>query len=123
MKIKSLDSVTLVVKNVARAQRFYHEVLDLPIVKNATETTLQIGKQQLVLITPDETGLHAQSRHAGSTEMMLTTKDPLEQTLAHLTNYAVEIVDGPTNINVANGPATALWLRDPDHNLIKLINY
>ncbi|WP_252192357.1 VOC family protein [Secundilactobacillus kimchicus] len=122
VNIKSIDSITIVVTDIARAIRFYHEVFDLPMV-NGSKTTLQVGgKQQLQFVTPDTAGLHSHGA-PGNSELALATKDPLAKTLAHLTNYAVEIDDGPVAYQGATGPATALWLRDPDHNLIKLVCY
>ncbi|WP_288531937.1 VOC family protein [uncultured Secundilactobacillus sp.] len=122
MNIKSIDSITIIVSDIARAVRFYHEVFDLPLV-NGSKTTLQVGgKQQLQFVTPAATGIHI-SEEPGNSELALATKDPLAKTLAHLTNYAVEIDDGPVPYQGATGPATALWLRDPDHNLIKLVCY
>ena len=122
MNIKAVDSITLVVADVARAMRFYHEVFDLPIVKTA-DNALMAGKQELLFVTPEAAGIHAETFAAGTTELALATKDPLDKTLAHLTNYAVEIADGPIEYVGANGSATALWLRDYDQNLIKLVIY
>ncbi|WP_345946546.1 VOC family protein [Secundilactobacillus kimchicus] len=42
VNIKSIDSITIVVTDIARAIRFYHEVFDLPMV-NGSKTTLQVG--------------------------------------------------------------------------------
>lgn len=64
MNIKSIDSITIVVTDIARAIRFYHEVFDLPMV-NGSKTTLQVGgKQQLQFVTPDTAGSTVMERRA-----------------------------------------------------------
>lgn len=123
MNIKNIESITIPVTDVARAMRFYHEVFDLAQLDGVADQLKVGGKQLLQFVTPAATGLHADTIVVGSAELTLATKDALDKTLAHLTNYAVEIDDGPIPYQGATGEATALWLRDPDHNLIKLICY
>nr|WP_203649975.1 VOC family protein [Secundilactobacillus yichangensis] len=124
MNIKDIDSLTLTVSDVNHAMRFYHEVFDLPIIKNAKQPSLRLGHHRLEFrTTADQTTITAHVVTPGSAELALETHDPLENTLSHLTNYAVEIADGPVPYEGAKGSATALWVRDPDQNLIKIITY
>ncbi|WP_225364827.1 VOC family protein [Secundilactobacillus silagincola] len=124
LNIKDIDSLTLTVSDVNHAMRFYHEVFDLPIIKNAKQPTLQLGHHRLTFRTPnDKDVITAHVVTPGSAELALETHDALEDTLSHLTNYAVEIADGPVPYEGAKGSATALWVRDPDQNLIKIITY
>lgn len=124
LNIKDIDSLTLTVSDVQHAIRFYHEVFDLPIIKDATLPSVQLGHHRLEFqTTENHHEITAATIAAGSAEIALETHDALEDTLAHLTNYAVEIDDGPVDYQGAKGPATALWVRDPDHNLIKIVTY
>ncbi len=125
LNIKDIDSITLTVTDINRSIRFYHEVFDLPIVKNAPRPTVHLAHRDLEFQTEAEAAQHlaAKSVAAGSAELAFETHDDLENTLAHLTNYAVEIDDGPVDYQGAKGKGTALWVRDPDHNLIKIITY
>lgn len=124
MNIKDIDSITLTVSDLQHSIRFYHEVFDLPIIKDAEQPSVKLGQHQLIFQTPDAHGqIAASTITPGSAELAFETHDDLEDTLAHLTNYAVEIDDGPIDYLGAKGTATALWVRDPDHNLIKIITY
>lgn len=124
MNIKDIDSLTLTVSDINHAVRFYHEVFDLPIIKNTDQPSLWLGHHRLEFRTPsDDNVITAHVVTPGSAELALETHDPLENTLSHLTNYAVEIADGPVSYEGAKGSATALWVRDPDQNLIKIITY
>lgn len=124
LNIKDIDSLTLTVSDVEHAMRFYHEVFDLPIIKNAKQPSLRLGHHRLEFRTVnDEDAITAHVVTPGSAELALETHDDLENTLSHLTNYAVEIADGPVSYEGAKGAATALWVRDPDQNLIKIITY
>ncbi|WP_225360216.1 VOC family protein [Secundilactobacillus mixtipabuli] len=124
LNIKDIDSLTLTVSDINHAVRFYHEVFDLPIIKNADQPSLRLGHHRLEFRTAeDQAAITAAVVAPGSAELALETHDPLENTLSHLTNYAVEIADGPVPYVGAKGPATALWVRDPDQNLIKIITY
>ncbi|GAX04158.1 glyoxalase [Secundilactobacillus pentosiphilus] len=124
MNIKDIDSLTLTVSDVERAMRFYHEVFDLPIIKDAKQPSLLLGHHHLEFRTVnDKDVITAHVVTPGSAELALETHDDLENTLSHLTNYAVEIADGPVPYEGAKGAATALWVRDPDQNLIKIITY
>ncbi|MTV82101.1 VOC family protein [Lactobacillus sp. CRM56-3] len=124
MNIKDIDSLTLTVSDIQHSIRFYHEVFDLPIIKNATRPSVQLGHRRLEFQTTDDhSEISAKTIVPGSAELAFETHDPLENTLSHLTNYAVEIDDGPIDYQGAKGPATALWVRDPDHNLIKIVTY
>ncbi|WP_439958907.1 VOC family protein [Secundilactobacillus silagei] len=124
LNIKDIDSLTLTVTDINHSVRFYHEVFDLPIIKDAKRPSLRLGHHRLEFRTKDDGAkIAAHVVTPGSAEIALETHDPLENTLSHLTNYAVEIDNGPIPYEGAKGVATALWVRDPDHNLIKIITY
>ena len=124
MNIKDVDSITITVSNINQSIRFYHEVFDLPIIKDSTRPAVRLGHHRLEFQTATEPNtIAAKTVAVGTAELAFETHDPLANTLAHLTNYAVEIDDGPVDYDGAKGQATALWVRDPDHNLIKIITY
>lgn len=124
MNIKDIDSITLTVSDINRAVRFYHEVFDLPIINDFDRPAVRLGHHRLEFETPtDKPEISASTVALGTADLAFSTKDNLEATLSHLTNYAVEIDDGPIDYTGAQGDATALWVRDPDHNLIKIVTY
>ena len=52
MKIKRLDHIVLTVSDLAQAERFYHEVFDMPVIKDQTTEdviTLRCGHQLIRL--------------------------------------------------------------------------
>lgn len=59
----------------------------------------------------------------GAADFAIIATDPLANILSHLTNYAVEIVDGPVTKQGALGPMTSVYVRDPDENLIEIGKY
>ena len=52
MKIKRLDHIVLTVSDLAQAERFYHEVFDMPVIKDQTTEdviTLRCGHCVLII--------------------------------------------------------------------------
>lgn len=125
MNIRNIDHITLTVSDEERSVRWYHEVFDLPIVEfDNGRRGVKLGKQKINFQQSDAPHLPV-AKHplAGSADFAIIATDPLANILSHLTNYAVEIVDGPLPKQGALGPMTSVYVRDPDENLIEIGKY
>jgi len=125
MNIRNIDHITLTVSDEERSVRWYHEVFDLPIIEFGDgRRGVKLGKQKINFQQADAPHLPV-AKHplAGSADFAIIATDPLANILSHLTNYAVEIVDGPLPKEGALGPMTSVYVRDPDENLIEIGKY
>lgn len=125
MNIRDIDHITLTVKDIERSVRWYHEVFDLPIIEfDDGRRGVKVGKQKINFQVADIPHLPA-AKHPtiGGADFAFIATDPLANILSHLTNYAVEIVDGPLPKTGAQGPMTSVYVRDPDENLIEIGKY
>lgn len=96
MRVQDIDHIDLTVDDLEQAMRFYHEVLDLPILfEGKTSMIFQLGKQKLVCKTPADDNLHAMNPTVGSTTFSILAKDSLATIEKHLANYFIDIVAGP----------------------------
>ena len=95
MKIKRLDHIVLTVSDLAQAERFYHEVFDMPVIKDQT------------------------------TEDVITLRcgHKMSDIENHLKSYFVNIVAGPMTKLGSEGEMTSIYLRDYDQNLIEISTY
>jgi len=125
MNIRDIDHVTLTVSDIERSIRWYHEVFDLPIIEfDDGRQAVQVGKQKLNFQVATAPHLPvAKHPTVGAADFAFIATDPLANILSHLTNYAVEIIDGPVPKTGAQGPMTSVYVRDPDENLIEIAKY
>ncbi|WP_056966090.1 VOC family protein [Apilactobacillus ozensis] len=124
MKIKDIDHITIAVENLERCMRFYHEVLDLPIVNQDTKSILlQIGKQKIKLVLRSQNELTPDKETASSASFCVIAKDSLKDIQSHLANYGVNIVDGPKLVHGSNGEMNSIHITDPEGNLIEICEY
>ncbi len=49
MNIREIDHITLTVADVARSERFYHEVFDMPILTDAPYPGVRAGSSESIL--------------------------------------------------------------------------
>ncbi|XIF19550.1 MAG: hypothetical protein AJITA_00206 [Acetilactobacillus jinshanensis] len=122
MRVRDIDHLTITVKDLDRTMRFYHEVLDLPVVSFTKKLlTVQLGHQKLEFRQADM-NYNPNIPHAtpGASAFCITDKDSLTYTKEHLANYGVKVVRGPVEVRGSNGPMRALWILDPDSNLIEI---
>lgn len=127
MKMRRIDHVVLPVRDLEVSRRFYHEVFDMPILdqqSNNDVVTLRCGHQLIRLVKADaRRPLQAHDPRVGSAALCLVAGDPVESIVHHLRSYLVDLVAGPEEAFGAEGKYTALYLRDPDQNLIELALY
>ena len=111
MKIKRLDHIVLTVSDLAQAERFYHEVFDMPVIKDQTTEdviTLRCGHQLIRLRKAD---------------ICIVSGDKMSDIENHLKSYFVNIVAGPMTKMGSEGEMTSIYLRDYDQNLIEISTY
>ncbi|QMU08118.1 VOC family protein [Levilactobacillus suantsaii] len=125
MNIRDIDHITLTVSDLERSIRWYHEVLDLPVIEfDDGRRGVKVGKQKINFQVTDHPKLPvAKHPTVGAADFAIIATDSLANILSHLTNYAVEIVDGPLPKSGALGPMTSIYVRDPDENLIEIGKY
>ncbi|USS85704.1 VOC family protein [Fructilactobacillus myrtifloralis] len=124
MRVRDVDQVVVTVDELEAALRFYHEVLDLPLLKETADQLLfQLGKQTLVCQLPSISGLTAAQPTAGSTAFSILAKDSLATIQAHLANYFIDIVAGPIERQTAKHQVRSLFIQDPAGNLLEIKEY
>lgn len=125
MNVRDIDHITLTVTNLDHTMRFYHEVLDLPVVSFTKDLlVVQLGHQKVEF---RKAGNQYDPAIANPTPcasaFTITVKDSLTYLKEHLANYGVTVVKGPVKTRGADGPMISLYIYDPDKNLIEVSSY
>ena len=127
MKIKRLDHVVLTVSNLPKAERFYHEVFDMPVIEeqsNDEVITLRFGHQLLRLRQQESNEtLQAANPSLGAADFSIVAGDKLEDIQNHLKSYFIPVVAGPVEKMGAEGKMTSIFIHDLDKNLIEISVY
>ncbi len=125
MKIDRLDHFVLTVASIEASCAFYAKVLGMDVVEFAGgRKALSFGAQKINLHQKGAE-FEPKARHpgTGSGDFCLISAEPLDQVVAHLKTYGVQIEDGIIARTGATGPIRSLYLRDPDGNLIEISEY
>ncbi|EKK20601.1 biphenyl-2, 3-diol 1, 2-dioxygenase III-related protein [Fructilactobacillus florum 8D] len=121
MRVHDIAQLQIHVRDLETTLQFYHEVLDLPVlVANQHEICFQLGKQRLHCQLIDPQKLGPAHPTCGAAFFSILIKDSLTDLAAHLANYAIPIVKGPLTIKHGKQLQTALYINDPDGNLIEI---
>lgn len=127
MKMRRIDHVVLPVSDLARSERFYHEVFDMPVLDQQSGpgvVTLRCGHQLIRLVKAESPRpLAAKNPQVGGADLCLVAGDAVDSIVHHLRSYFIDLVAGPRTELGAEGEYTALYLRDPDQNLIEIAVY
>lgn len=125
MEIDRLDHLVLTVADIDRTVAFYRDVLGMqPVVFAGGRTALSFGRAK--------TDLHQVGREfepkaarpvAGSADVCLIARDPLEVVVDELRAHGIPVVEGPVQRTGATGPIASVYVRDPDGNLVEISNY
>lgn len=120
-----LDHFVLTVADIPRTVAFYERVLGMePQTFGAGRIALRFGHQKINLHEAGRTfEPKALAPTPGSADLCFLTDTPLETLIAHLSDCAVEVIEGPVLRTGATGPIRSLYFRDPDGNLIEVANY
>lgn len=127
MKMRRIDHVILTVTDLEQSMRFYHEVFDMPVIKEQSNDdliTMRCGHQLIRLQKIDRpTTLKAANPTIGSADLCLVAGDSIDDIVHHLNSYYIDIIAGPIVKQGAEGEMTSLYVYDPDNNLIEIAVY
>jgi catechol 2,3-dioxygenase-like lactoylglutathione lyase family enzyme len=124
MNIREIDHITLTVSDIARSERFYHEVFDMPVLEDAPFAGVRAGKQRIYFVTSEQQPEIAPAQAtAGSIAFSIVAKNPMEEIVNHLKSYFIEIIDEPKTRQGTHGAVQSLLIKDPDGNVIEIANY
>ena len=127
MKMRRIDHVVLTVTDLEQSMRFYHEVFDMPVIKEQSNDdliTMRCGHQLIRLQKIDRpTTLKAANPTIGSADSCLVAGDSIDDIVHHLNSYYIDIIAGPIVKQGAEGEMTSLYVYDPDNNLIEIAVY
>ena len=144
MKVKALDHIAITVSDTQRALEFYVGQLGLKQVEQhqlegdkcdlasglqgsrAQSTRLMAHGTPNLLIDlleyfepPGETHI-TQMGNVGSCHFALTVED-LPAAVKELESKGVEFISGPVNFKLTEGSVSVCFCRDPDGNLVELV--
>jgi catechol 2,3-dioxygenase-like lactoylglutathione lyase family enzyme len=126
--IDRIDHIVLNVTNVELSAAWYQRVLGMEREDFGPQnrTALKFGGQKINLRPADAderswaTGVCAEP---GAADVCFITAVPPDEVVAHLHDYGVQIVAGPTEKAGALGPIQSVYCRDPDGNLVEISSY
>lgn len=124
MKVERIDHLVLTVRDIEETCNFYSEVLGMEVeTVSARRKALKFGNQRLSLHQKGrELEPKADSPAAGPIDIRFIVTDSVEQIKAELENKNIQI-QGMVGRSGANGKMNSIYFRDPDQNLIEVINY
>ncbi|GAJ26790.1 biphenyl-2,3-diol 1,2-dioxygenase III-related protein [Liquorilactobacillus sucicola DSM 21376 = JCM 15457] len=127
MNIKRIDHIVLTVTDLPRAIRFYHEVFDMPIIKeknSAEEKCVRCGHQLIEFhLDHEKKPLLPAAPTAGSADLCIIAGDSMDHIINHLISYYVPILAGPMKRIGSEGEMTSIYINDYDHNLLEISSY
>ncbi|WP_311407802.1 VOC family protein [Liquorilactobacillus uvarum] len=127
MNIKRIDHIVLTVANLPRAIRFYHEVFDMPIIKDKStgeENCVRCGHQLIEFqLVNTEHDLEPAKPVVGSADICIIAGDSMDQIINHLISYYIPILKGPLKRVGSEGEMTSIYINDYDNNLLEISSY
>ena len=127
MEITGIDHLVLTVASIERTVGFYTTVLGLRAESFGSEPVrwaLHFGAQKFNL---HEVGHEFEPKAArptaGSVDICLVARTPLDEVVVVLGALGVPIVEGPVLRTGARGTIRSVYIRDPDDNLVEIANY
>jgi len=122
--ISHLDHLVLTVRSIDETCRFYARVLGMERRDFGPQrTALHFGQQKFNLHQVDRP-IDPNVRHAtaGSADLCLITKTPIQEVVEHLERERVEIISGPGERSGARSKLLSVYFYDPDENQIEVSN-
>lgn len=120
--LAALDHLLIPVSDLPRAVDFYSRVLGLDVrYRDAGRVDLLLDGLALRLLDPAQaTDLQAATPTPGSQALCLRSRLPLDEVCRHLDVLGIPLEQGPVPGLGASGPIEALYLRDPEGNLLEI---
>ena len=126
VKVK-LDHCVIAVSDWQRSTAFYQDVLGADVVDHpGGRLAYRFGDQQHNVHGP---GLDVGTLVArppvvpGGSDLCFVWPGTVEEAMAHLRRYQVEIEEGPVVRSGGRGRGVSVYFRDPDDSLLELIIY
>jgi catechol 2,3-dioxygenase-like lactoylglutathione lyase family enzyme len=124
MKINKLDHFVLTVQDMEKSISFYTSVMGMKKEEfGQGRVALKYGDQKINL---HEVGCEFEPKAGkpmpGSADLCFITKTPVNEAIAHVKNFGVQIIEGPVERTGTKGPILSFYFRDPDNNLIEMAN-
>ena len=129
IKISHLDHLVLTVADIDRSISFYRDGLGMRAEQfqpadGTTRWALTFGSQKLNLhVAEAPFSPYAVAPTPGSADLCFLSDDPLDQWQAHFQAHGIAVVEGPIGRTGATGPITSIYVRDPDGNVVELIEF
>ena len=120
-----LDHCVIHVTNWEQSNAFYRDVMGAEVIAQGKGWVYQFGSVRLNVHGPG-VDAHPVARvpvPPGGSDLCFVWPGPMEEVLAHLAQYGVEVEMGPVPRNGASGDGNSLYFRDPDGSLIEFISY
>ncbi|OYS45846.1 VOC family virulence protein, partial [Limosilactobacillus reuteri] len=99
MKMRRIDHVLLTVTDLEQSMRFYHEVFDMPVIKEQSNDdliTMRCGHQLIRLQKIDRpTTLKAANPTIGSADLCLVAGDSIDDIVPNHNNSKIAILAEP----------------------------
>lgn len=120
IRVKFVHHVAINVTDLARAERFYRDVLGLEPVERpqfaVAGTWYQLGDTQLHLVVYPPTHTLRGTTHVDIAEGHFALRvESYADTVAHLKAHGITMIDLPKNTT----PWTQVYISDPDGNIIE----
>lgn len=120
-----LDHCVVHVSDWERSNTFYRDVMGAELIERGKGWAYRFGTEQLNLHGP---GIVAEPVarlpvQPGNSDLCFEWLGPIDDAIAHLGKYKVEIEVGPIARNGAKGVGTSVYFRDPDGSLLEFISY
>jgi catechol 2,3-dioxygenase-like lactoylglutathione lyase family enzyme len=124
--VDRLDHLVITCRDVEITASWYQRVLGMEREEYGRNlrNALRFGGQKINLRPDGAAGWEtADFAIPGTQDLCFTTTLRPDDTIEHLTQCGVAIVQGPTERIGALGPTVSVYCRDPDGNLIELASY
>jgi catechol 2,3-dioxygenase-like lactoylglutathione lyase family enzyme len=123
-----MDHIVITTRDKEGCVRFYTEVLGMELTRFRTPTeerlAFSFGAQKINVhewgreFTP-----RAHVAAPGTLDLCFIAAVSLEDVIARLKSFNVQIIEGPVTKTGARGPIRSVYVRDPDLNLVEISVY
>jgi catechol 2,3-dioxygenase-like lactoylglutathione lyase family enzyme len=116
----------IAVSDWARSNRFYADVIGAELVElDKGRWAYRVGELQLNVHGP---GSEPYPRagdpvRPGNSDLCFLWSGRIEDAVAHLREYDVDVEEGPVERSGARGTGRSVYFRDPDGSLLEFISY
>jgi catechol 2,3-dioxygenase-like lactoylglutathione lyase family enzyme len=120
-----LDHCVIHVTNWERSNAFYRDVMGAELIVKGEGWVYQFGTVRLNVHGPGVEA-HPVARipvPPGGSDLCFVWPGKVEEALAHLARFGMEVELGPVPRNGAFGDGISVYFRDPDGSLLEFISY